>query len=126
MIQNLILNHIALSSNSQNDADLFFNKILGIPLVKKFILSKNLANKIFKIPKDVEVLVYDNNKIRFEIFITDNKNYTIFNHICLEINNKDELIKKCKESNINFFYVNKGDKKLLFIKDTFGNLFEIK
>ncbi len=85
-----------------------------------------MANKIFKIPKDVEILVYENNKIRFEIFITDNKNYTIFNHICLEINNKDELIKKCKESNINFFYVNKDDKKLLFIKDNFGNLFEIK
>jgi len=126
MSQNQILNHIALNSNSENDANSFFYELLGIPLVKKFNISKNLAYKIFKIFKDIEVLVYENNNIRFEIFITDEKYYKNFDHICLEIDNKNELIKKCKEYNIDYFYVNKEDKKLLFIRDQYGTLFEIK
>ena len=126
MSQNVILNHIALSSNSEKDANLFFTEILGIPLIKKFNISKNLANKIFKIPKDVEIFVYENNKIRFEIFITNKKYYKNFDHICLEIYNKKELIEKCKENNIEYLYANKDKKKLLFIIEKFGNLFEIK
>ncbi len=59
MSQNVILNHIALSSNSEKDANLFFTEILGIPLIKKFNISKNLANKIFKIYSNIEVLVYE-------------------------------------------------------------------
>ena len=126
MSQNVILNHIALSSNSEKDANLFFTEILCIPLIKKFNISKNLANKIFEINKNIEVLVYENNKIKFEIFITDKKYYKNFDHICLEIYNKKELIEKCKENNIEYLYANKDKKKLLFIIDKFGNLFEIK
>ena len=84
------------------------------------------TNKIFKINKNIEVLVYENNKIKFEIFITDKKYYKNFDHVCLEIYNKKELIEKCKENNIEYLYVDKDNKKLLFIKDNFGNLFEIK
>ena len=126
MSQNVILNHIALSSNSEKDANLFFTEILGIPLIKKFNISKNLANKIFEINKNIEVLVYENNKIKFEVFITDKKYYKNFDHVCLEIYNKKELIEKCKENNIEYLYVDKDNKKLLFIIDNFGNLFEIK
>jgi len=105
---------------------LFFYELLGIPLVKKFNISKNLANKIFEINKNIEVLVYENNKIKFEVFITDKKYYKNFDHVCLEIYNKKELIEKCKENNIEYLYVDKDNKKLLFIIDNFGNLFEIK
>lgn len=126
MNKNSLINHIALCANSDEDANEFFSVLLDIPFVRKFNISKELAYKIFKIMDDVTVLVYENKNLKFEIFITESNYNKIFNHICLEIDNKDNLIKKCKENNIIYFYVDKEDKKLLFLKDNFGNLFEIK
>ncbi len=120
------LNHIALQSTSIEKSDLFFSKILGIPKIREFKLSKELSEKIFDLPTEVTVCVYDNEKCKFEVFITKKKQNFSFNHVCIEINNREELIKKCKLNNLEVRLVEKKDKTLLFIKDFFGNIYEIK
>jgi catechol 2,3-dioxygenase-like lactoylglutathione lyase family enzyme len=126
MIDNLKINHIALCSRSEDNAKLFYNEILGIPLIKKFEISKDLSNKIFKINKNIQVLVFEYNKIKFEIFISEINYFRNFNHICIEIDDKKKLIERCNKNNIKYFYVKKNNKILLFITDIDGNLFEIK
>ena len=121
-----VLHHIALQHNNRKQAEIFFNKILKLPLKKTFTISKELSNKIFKINEEVTVVVYGNKDACFEVFIVKKQTKYRFEHTCIEINDKKEFIKKCNEYNIKPFYVKKGAKTLLFIKDFAGNLFEIK
>ena len=125
MIKSTELKHIALSYKSKKEADIFFNKILGINLQKSFTLEKKLADKIFNKNEDVSVLVYSNECSYFEIFISDVISNNVYEHICIKVKSKKELINNCKKYKIKPFYVKKGEKNLLFVRDFSNNLFEI-
>lgn len=118
--------HVALTYNDKKQADIFFNKILGITLEKEYTLTKELSKSIFGINEEVLILVYSNKNSYFEIFITDKKVINFYNHICIEISNYDDFINHCKQNNITPIFVKKGLKTLTFIRDFAGNLFEIK
>jgi len=118
--------HVGLQYSDRKQAEIFFTKILNLHLNKTFSLSKELSNEIFKINEKVTVDVYCNKKSYFEIFITKIKNKNSFNHICIEIDNKQVLTERCKKYNIEPLFVKKGEKTLLFIRDFSDNLFEIK
>ena len=118
--------HAAFQYSDSKQAEIFFGKILNLHLNKTFSLSKELSNEIFKINEEVTVDVYCNEKSYFEVFITKTKNQNCFNHVCIEIDNKQDLIERCKKYNIEPLFVKKGEKTLLFIRDFSDNLFEIK
>lgn len=119
-------NHIALQYSDRKKADIFFKKILGLNLIKTFTLSKELSNDIFNIKEEVVVDVYRNKGTYFEIFITNTETKYNFEHTCLEVDNIQEFIKRCKKYKIEPKYVKKGDRELLFIRDFSKNLYEIK
>lgn len=118
--------HVALQNSDRKQAEIFYKKILNLQFNKTFSLSKELSNQIFKIYEEVTVDVYCNEESYFEIFITKTKNQIGFNHICIKIEDKKDLIKRCKKYNIDPLFVKKGEKTLLFIRDFSDNLFEIK
>ncbi len=120
------IKHVALQCDTKKHADIFFNKILGLDIVKTFNLAEGLSYEIFGLKKEIEVIQYANNNSCFEIFITDKKKSRCFDHVCIEIDDKKRFFRKCQENNINPLYVRKGEKVLLFIKDFFGNIYEIK
>ena len=64
--------------------------------------------------------------IVFEIFITPHTTDYVFNHVCIKVPDKEDFVKKCEKNNLKPFFVDKGDKKLLFTKDYFDNLYEVK
>jgi catechol 2,3-dioxygenase-like lactoylglutathione lyase family enzyme len=117
--------HIALTYENRKEAEIFFNKILGLKLTKSSILSEKLTEDIFKIKKETVIDVYSNDYSYFEIFISNVKNKNIFDHICIKVDDKERFIKKCKENKIKPIHIKKGEKTLLFVKDYAGNLFEI-
>jgi catechol 2,3-dioxygenase-like lactoylglutathione lyase family enzyme len=118
--------HIALQYPDKEKAKIFFNSILGLSLHKTFSLSKSLSKEIFGIDEEVDVDVYRNEGACFEIFITNVQTKYNFEHTCIEIDNKDEFIKKCQRFGIEPIFVKKGDRTLLFIKDLSGYIYEIK
>ena len=118
--------HVALHYSNRKQAKTFFLKILDLQFSKTFNLSKELSNEIFNIKKEVTVDVYRNQDSYFEVFITNIKKNPGYEHTCIEINDKEKFIRRCKEYEIKPIYVKKGDKTLLFIRDYSGNLFEIK
>lgn len=126
MIEGIKTIHVALQYNDRTQAEIFFNKILKLPLKKTFTVSKELSNIIFEINEEVTVDVYGNAEACFEVFITKIQTKYRFEHTCIEINDKKELIKSCNKYGIKPIFVKKGVKTLLFIKDYAGNLFEIK
>ena len=126
MAEGTLLNHVALQCNDKEKVETFFTEVLGLPIKKKFTVSRELSEAIFGIDESVDVEVYDDNETRFEIFITQTKEKRGYGHVCIEIDNKKEFIDRCKQYGINPMVVTKDGKNLLFVRDFSGNLFEIK
>ena len=126
MCEKTMLQHIALQCNNSKKAEIFFTKILGLKVEKEFCLSEKLSDEIFGIKENVDVKIYGNKQVTFEIFITKKAQNTGFEHTCIEIQDQEKFIEHCKRYNINPMFVKKGEKTLFFVKDFAGNLFEIK
>jgi negative regulator of genetic competence, sporulation and motility len=122
----IILQHVAIQYPEKKKAEMFFTKVLELSIVKTFTVSEELSKQIFGISEDVEVVVYGNNNTKFEVFITQKKSSQFFEHICIEVENKDDFVKKCKKYGLKPFFVKKGERDLLFVRDFAENLYEIK
>jgi len=126
MEERTLLNHVALKCNDEEGAKTFFTDILGIPLIKKFAISGDLSEAIFGIKGNVDILVYDNNETRFEVFIGQVGKKHGYEHTCIEVDDKSEFIDRCKKHEIEPISVNKEGRDILFVRDYSGNLFEVK
>lgn len=126
MSQKTKFNHIAVQCKNRKNAKIFYSDILGLPLEKTFSLDEDLSREIFGINKKVDVDVYSNGQLKFEIFIVQDVEKQGYCHSCIEVNSKDEFLSNCKKYNIQTILVDKNGKKLLFAKDSSDNLFEIK
>ena len=118
--------HVALQYKDRNKAEVFFTKVLEIPLKKTYPVSKELSKTIFGIDEELLVDVYDNEKICFEVFITKKQTKYTYEHTCIEIKDQDGFIKRCKKYGIEPIFAKKELKTLLFIRDFADNLYEIK
>ena len=124
------IEHIAVSSNSEDKADEFFKNLLGLKKVRSFVVSDDLMEQFFKIKREQKIVRYENEGLRVEAFITDDNSRTRdkFTHTCLVIEDRVSLIERAKELNIEVIQVPRKDSEnfYLFLKDSYGNLFEIK
>ena len=122
------LNHVALVCRSEQSADDFYEGVLGLKRIKSFALSKNLAREIFGIDRESRVLVYGNDRFTAEIFLAARfpRECTSFEHVCLEVKDREEFVKRCEAFHLEVNRIPKGDALLTFVKDYDGNLFEIK
>jgi catechol 2,3-dioxygenase-like lactoylglutathione lyase family enzyme len=121
-----MVNHIGLQYSDKAEAEIFFSKVLGFSKVREFTVPEELAEAIFGIRKSVEVVDYGDDRIKFEIFFTDQPLSYVYEHIGLNVPNKTEFIERCKNNGIEPIIAKKGEKDLLFIKDFAGHLYEIK
>lgn len=121
-----MLNHIALQYPNKEKAVTFFNKILGLEIEREFIIPSELAGSIFRINKEVKAIVFSNEKIRFEIFISNEEKKIIYEHICLNVPNINDFVIQCENNRLHPFYVKKGDREILFVRDFAKYLYEIK
>lgn len=126
MTEDTHLNHVALQYSDEKQAKIFFTKTLGIPLEKEYTISDELSNAIFNINEQVKILVYNNGKIKFEVFINEKLKDHGYEHVCIEINNQRDFLERCKKYGIKPFLVDKNGRKLLFVRDFSDNLYEIK
>ena len=125
-----MIDHIAIAANSESDSDLFFIQLLGLEKIRIKNVSGDLMEKFFGMRKDHNFVLYGNDKINFEVFITNDSSKVkdIFTHSCLYIENRDELVKKAISMGFTVTQVprNDGNGYYLFIKDSYQNLYEIK
>jgi hypothetical protein len=125
MDKQTVVQHVALECSSVQLADIFFIKVLGIPKVKSTMLPMELCSSIFQVDRSVQMETYDNGTARFEVFITAEPKNSSFVHIGLAIDNTTDFIARCKDHGLTPFFVHKGEKQLLFVRDFSENLFEI-
>ena len=126
MTKEIHIQHVAVECSDQQSADRFFTIILGIPKIKSTMLSKELSAAIFGISKNVPIEIYDNGKMRVEVFINTMRSEPTYDHICIEVDNKNDFITQCKKQGLDPFFVEKEGKQLLFVRDFSNNLYEVK
>ena len=124
------IEHIAVSSNSEETADDFFMNLLELKKVRNFVVSEDLMEQFFNIKKAQRIIRYENEDLSVEAFITDDKNQALdrFTHTCLIVEDRIRLIERAKKLNIEVIQVPRKNSEgfYLFLKDSYGNLFEIK
>ncbi len=124
------IEHLAVSSNSEEDSDNFFVELLGLKKLRSFVVASDLMEKFFKVKKEHKVIRYGNEEVSVEVFITDDKSKTLdkFTHMCLVIEDRAKLIDMARQMNYEVIKVPRKDSDVfyLFLKDKFGNLYEIK
>ena len=122
------LKHIALVSSSEEKSDRFFTNLLGLEKVSSKTIPSTLVNQIFNIDSDLTIINYANDNIVFEVFIDNQKSAekNKIEHICIQVENLEKFLERCRSIEIDVLQVPKGDTRITFIKDDDGNLFEVK
>ncbi len=121
-----VVTHIALHGANEKDTDIFFQEILGCTPKRQFVMPTDLSEKIFGVKEESIVKWYTCENIVFEIFITKKIPSVCYEHICISVKNKDDLINKCNQYGIKVMIIDGNNKKYLFIRDFSGYLYEIK
>lgn len=124
----LIVKHTALVCASEENADNFYQKLLGLKKSGPKTLPQNLSATIFGINKDLKIINYIGDSSSFEIFIDPQQQDRPrqIEHTCIEIEERVEFLNACQDLGVKTNIVQKEDKMLIFIYDFDGNLFEIK
>ena len=129
-MKNLKIEHVALASNSEVNSDKFYMNLLKLQKIKSFTVSKDLMNQFFGVDKDQEVIRYSNDFMNIEVFIINgnDKSFDKFTHTCIIVEDRDKLVTDARIKGYQVIKVPRegSDNYYLFIKDDFGNLFEIK
>ena len=130
MLNDLKIEHIAVSAKTVEDSDKFFIELLDMKKERDFIVSDDLMEQFFGVRKKQRILRYENDEISVEAFITEDNSIASdkFTHTCLIIEDRESLIEKAEQLNFEVIKVPRknSDGFYLFLKDNYGNLFEIK
>jgi catechol 2,3-dioxygenase-like lactoylglutathione lyase family enzyme len=121
-----IFNHVAVTINDLSEIKDFYVNILGLEIIRKFTLSKDISNKIFNIEKETEVTVLGKGDFSMEIFKSDKTSHNDFQHVCITVNNRVKVIQKARENNYPCIIIKRDTSDAVFIRDKSNNLFEIK
>jgi catechol 2,3-dioxygenase-like lactoylglutathione lyase family enzyme len=124
----MILKHLAIVCSSESGSDRFFSELLGLQKLNTKMLSAELSKQIFNSTSEYKLINYAGAGIHFEIFIgpVPHAGLNKIDHVCLEVEDLESFLKKCRSMDINISLIPKGDSTLTFIRDDDGNLFEIK
>ena len=122
------LQHVGLTCSSEENADKFYETLLGLKKSAPKTLPSSLSKAIFKIDSDLTMVNYMNESVRFEIFIhgRHQSNNSRIDHVCLEVNDLEEFLQRCRSLGLRFWQVPKGESRVTFVSDDDGNLFEMK
>jgi len=121
-----IFNHVAVTINDLSEIKNFYVDILGLEIIKKFTLSKDISNKIFNIEKETEVTVIGKDDFSMEIFKSNKTSHYDFQHVCITVNNREKVVRKAQKNNYPCIIIKKDIADIVFIKDKSDNLFEVK
>jgi catechol 2,3-dioxygenase-like lactoylglutathione lyase family enzyme len=122
------LKHIALVSSTEENADRLYQDVLDLKKINEKTIPASLSNAIFNINAELKIANYTNDAIHLEVFISNThviRTDTI-GHICLEVEDLETFLDRCRRNAVEVIQVPKGDALITFIKDNDGALFEIK
>ena len=124
----LKIKHTALVCASEENADNFYKKLLGLKKADQKTLPRNLSAAIFGVNKELQIINYIGDSSAFEIFIDSQSQGRPrqIEHTCIEIEDRVAFLDACQVLGVKTNPVQKEEKTLIFVHEFDGNLFEIK
>jgi catechol 2,3-dioxygenase-like lactoylglutathione lyase family enzyme len=124
----MLLRHAGLTCSTEDSADRFYRDLLGLNKSEPKTLPSELSKAIFNLDVELPMINYLDDKIHFEIFVTNqlSPSQRQIEHLCLEVDDLSDFLENCRTLNVEINQIPKGHKTLTFIKDFDGNLFEMQ
>ena len=122
------VSHIGLACRSEETADRFYEKFLGMKKLERKTVPAEVSGVFFGLPSDLTVLNYVRENIYFEVFIHQSARPAAGSpaHICLEVEDLEAFLERARTMGVPILRAPKGDRWITFVRDLDGNLFEIK
>jgi catechol 2,3-dioxygenase-like lactoylglutathione lyase family enzyme len=122
------LHHVGLVCSSEERADRFYRGVLGLAKIKTTELPEELTERIFHSAQRCLMIFYEQEGLAVEVFVPDELALRkgTFEHLCLEVKEREAFLKTCEESGLEVRRIPRGDAFIAFVADFDGNLFEIK
>ncbi len=124
------IEHIALASNSEQESDKFFIDLLGLVKIRNFVVSSDKMRDFFSVDDTHNFIRYGKEELSVEVIITNKKEQVKdrFTHFCIIVEDGIKLLEKAEGMGYKTIKVPRAKDSgyYLFLKDSFGNLFEIK
>ena len=120
--------HYGLACRSEQTADRFYEKFLGMKKLDRKNVPAALSGTFFGIPADLMVLNYMSDDIYFEVFIHESGRPATGSstHICLEVEDLESFLERARVMGVPVIRAPRGDRWVTFVRDFDGNLFEMK
>lgn len=121
------LKHIGLQV-VQKDLLPFYQEVFGMEIQSTFILLKGDSHKIFNKEQSIPVIYAKSQFCDFELFVAEETFLeTSFAHLCIEVDQPQLFANAALEKGYKVTLREKeGKSDTYFIKDSIGNIFEIK
>jgi catechol 2,3-dioxygenase-like lactoylglutathione lyase family enzyme len=121
-----MLNHIGITIKDSSEIKNFYQDILGMEIIRQFAINKELSDQVFQINQETEVCLMQKDDLVFELFVIEKPISMQYNHICIDVLYRDNLIESAKSKNYSCVIIPRKNCDLVFIKDKSENIFEIK
>jgi catechol 2,3-dioxygenase-like lactoylglutathione lyase family enzyme len=124
----MLFHHVANINKNEKDALAFYQDFLGLKKVREYTVSPQLGEQLFSLSREMNVITFEKENVRIEIFICPDFNLPSPNipHFALHFENFNEFLDNAKKAQVPIITGMKKDKKVYFIKDYSGNLIEVK
>ncbi len=120
------LEHVALNITDSKEIVEFYKNVLGMVEIRNYTLDENLAKLFFNIHKNTSVYLMQKDELFLELFVTAKSYNQGFNHICIEVKNREDIVSKAKNNSYKCIRREREHFDQIFISDKSGNIFEIK
>jgi catechol 2,3-dioxygenase-like lactoylglutathione lyase family enzyme len=112
------IGHVALVSSSEEKANRFYRDVLGLRELRSTVIPASLSKSLFGIDQEFKVIDFGNDQIKFELFIANNEGVfplRKLDHICLEVEDREAFLKRCKGMGFEILQVPKGDSLVVLL-----------
>jgi methylmalonyl-CoA/ethylmalonyl-CoA epimerase len=124
----MLIDHVGIVNRDGEDAMRFYRDILGLDPIKKSAVSREVAETLFSVDHEIEMLVYGREDLKVEVFIFPE--FTppspAVPHFCLQVPDLPAFIERAKEAGVKVISAERGGRFVHFIEDFSGNRIEVK
>lgn len=120
------LNHIGINIADAAEVQHFYQNVLEFLPERSFPIPRKISQMFFGIDVEAEAFIVKNKTLKLELFVYDEPLKSGYAHLCVEVDNREETVRKCAEKGYPVIRMKREKGDLLFIKDKAGNVFELK
>ncbi len=120
--------HLALARTSEAASDRLYVDLLGLERRREKQVDAGLCHALFGVARAHRLIDYAGDGVQFEVFLVPPGEQPPAGvaHVCLEIDGAAALLERCRAAGLEVREVVRGERRVTFIADEDGNLYEIK